>query len=321
MKRANWSKITILSMIIVLSITLTGCSKNKNSRKDVLQKLENEVEYLDTQILGMLNNINNISYQKYRVESEQVTSKDSTASGGKSTGDTSPDKSSNSSENESSSGGENSNQQSSGQDSQNSQSSSSSSEQNESITNYKMESSNILDRQQTTDWKSLKKDVENLYDTWPTIILDLYKANVDNTLTQNFSTDLDTCLAAVKAEDKVKTLETLGKLYDYIPKFSDLNKEKAKVTNVLRTKASVVSAYVLAEQENQWEEMSKQLANAEQNYMPIVNNIDENKNKEYNVNKTYVLLKELQKSISTQDKDIFYIKYKNLIQELNILQQ
>lgn len=321
MKKISWSKISILVMILVLSISLTGCSKNKNDRKDVLQKLGNEVEYLDTQILGMLNNINGISYQKYKVESEQVSSKDSTASGGKSTGDTSPNNSGGNSSGQNSSGGENSKQQSSSQDSQSSEEDSSGSDQNESITNYKMESSNILNRNQTVDWDSLKRDVENLYDTWATIILDLYKANADNTLTQNFSTDLDTCLAVIKAEDKVKTLETLGKLYDYVPKFSDLNKEKAKVTNVLRTKASVVSAYVLVEKDNQWEEISKQLANAEQNYMPIVNNIDENKNKEYNVNKSYVLLKELQKSISTQDKDIFYIKYKNLIQELNILQQ
>lgn len=320
MKKINWSKMTILGIILILSISLTGCSKNKNSRKDVLQKLGNEVEYLDTQILGMLNNINNISYQKYKVQSEHVSSKDSTASGGKSTGDTSPNQSGSSSQ-ESSSEGQNSQQQSSEQDSQSSEGGDSSSGQNESITNYKMESSNILNRQQTVDWESLKKDVENLYDTWSTIILDLYKANVDNTLTQNFSTDLDTCLAAIKAEDKVKTLEILGKLYDYIPKFSDLDKEKAKITNVLRTKASVVSAYVLVEKDDQWEEISKQLANAEQNYMPIVNNIDENKNKEYNVNKSYVLLKELQKSIHTKDKDIFYIKYKNLIQELNILQQ
>lgn len=320
MKRINWSKMSILGIILILSISLTGCSKNKNDRKDVLQKLGNEVEYLDTQILGMLNNINNISYQKYKVESEQVTSKDATASGGKNTGGTSPDKSSGSTE-ESSSGGENSKQQSSQEDSQSSEGGPSNSGQNESITNYKMESANILDRQSTVDWENLKKDVENLYDTWSTIILDLYKANADNTLTQNFSTDLDTCLAMIKAEDKIKTLEALGKLYEYIPKFSDLDKEKAKVTNVLRTKASVVSAYVLVEKENQWEEIGKQLANAEQNYMPIVNNIDQNKNKEYNVNKSYVLLKELQKSVSTQDKDIFYIKYKNLIQELNILQQ
>lgn len=319
MKRTNWSKISILVIILLLSISLTGCSKNKNERKDVLQKLGNEVEYLDTQILGMLNNINQISFQKYKVESEQVTSKDSTASGGKNAGSTSPDQSSGSSGGENGSGsGESSSNQSGSQDSQGG---SSSSDQNQSITNYKMESSNILNRQQTVDWDSLKKDVENLYDTWSTIILDLYKANADNTLTQNFSTDLDNCLAAIKAQDKIKTLEILSKLYDYIPKFSDLNKEKAKVTNVLRTKASVVSAYVLVEQDNQWDEISKRLANAEQNYMPIVNNIDENKNKEYYVNKSYVLLKELQKSIATQDKDVFYIKYKNLIQELNILQE
>ena len=41
--------------------------------------------------------------------------------------------------------------------------------------------------------------------------------------------------------------------------------------------------------------------------------------KEYNVNKSYVTLKELQTSISKQDISLFFLKYKNLMQEIDIL--
>ena len=50
-----------------------------------------------------------------------------------------------------------------------------------------------------------------------------------------------------------------------------------------------------------------------------MNDIEYLKNKEYKVNKTYILIKELQNSISYKDKKLFYLKYRNLIESLNNL--
>ena len=47
--------------------------------------------------------------------------------------------------------------------------------------------------------------------------------------------------------------------------------------------------------------------------------MNENENNEVNINKSYILIKDLQNSSNNTDKDIFYIKYKNLIEQLNIL--
>ena len=44
-----------------------------------------------------------------------------------------------------------------------------------------------------------------------------------------------------------------------------------------------------------------------------------NKFNEYKVNKTYILVKELQNSLDLQDKEVFYIKYKNLLESINTL--
>ena len=60
----------------------------------------------------------------------------------------------------------------------------------------------------------------------------------------------------------------------------------------------------------------KKAEEAFNNVMTDVNFINE---KNYNVNKTYVSLKELQNSISLNDPDVFYIKYKTFMEEINLL--
>ena len=44
-----------------------------------------------------------------------------------------------------------------------------------------------------------------------------------------------------------------------------------------------------------------------------------NENKQYNLNKIYVMLQEMKNAIVKQDTEIFLIKYKNLVEELNNL--
>lgn len=51
--------------------------------------------------------------------------------------------------------------------------------------------------------------------------------------------------------------------------------------------------------------------------MPLINNISTASNNQASINKSYILIKELQNVNQNEDKDIFYIKYKNLMQELN----
>ena len=61
------------------------------------------------------------------------------------------------------------------------------------------------------------------------------------------------------------------------------------------------------------------MALAEQFYTTIMSDNELIDTKEYNVNKSYVSLKELQNSVKTQDKTIFFLKYKNLMQEITLL--
>lgn len=80
------------------------------------------------------------------------------------------------------------------------------------------------------------------------------------------------------------------------------------------TKTNILNAYALIEQEK-WDEIKNQISQAENNYNKVLNDINNNKN-QYNINKVYILLKEFQNSIDIKDKDVLYLRYKNLIQEI-----
>ena len=62
--------------------------------------------------------------------------------------------------------------------------------------------------------------------------------------------------------------------------------------------------------------MKNDFAQAEEKFMPLLNEL-EHSNKNVNTDKIYVALKEIQKTADTKDKTVFYIKYKNLLEEMN----
>ena len=52
-------------------------------------------------------------------------------------------------------------------------------------------------------------------------------------------------------------------------------------------------------------------------FTKLLTNIEKQDNKnQYNINKAYIMINEMQNSVTLQDKEIFLIKYKNLLEEL-----
>lgn len=299
----------ILGIILILVFSLTGCStQHDTNMESISKKVNSELDYLDSQLLGMLNKLNNISFQRYLVLSEEITSDSASPSGNSSEEDTSEkqglgqegesgessSKGSNSSKESSESSSSGGSGGSSTESSNESSSSGSSSTSTSNSMRYSMEPNNILNRNPNIDWASFNTDIENLYNAWSTITIDLYKKEIDNNLVLNFSADLQSALNSIKAKDKNSTLVNLAKLYSYIPQFSRIVNGENLKTNVLKTKASLLNAYALVEQDN-WQRIQTELNNAEQNYMPILNGIISNQNKEYNINKAYILIKETRK--------------------------
>lgn len=296
-------KIIPILVLLILMIFLTGCGR-KDDDKTINQKIASEIKYLDIELVNMLNKTNGLSFENYIVEAEEVKKEDVKSSGKES--DLSTGQSGNSGQ------GGSEETQSDGGTSQDSSQSSSKSMQ------YKMVGNEILLQDKNTDWKLLKANIEKLYSAWSTITLDLYKLNVNNQSILGFNKDLDAATKAIKDENKQDTLNAIAKMYSYIPTYSIETAKQDQISNVYSTKMNILNACVQIELGN-YNEAKKELENAEQSFLPIINNMNSNENNETNVNKVYILIKDLQNSLDNIDKDIFYIKYKNLIEQLNIL--
>lgn len=304
--KKRFKEILILFLIfIIILVSLTGCSNNGDN-SNLKDKVDSEMSFLDTQLLNMLNELNGILFVNYVVSAQEVKETESTSSN---------EKQENPSEKNSNSEGESKNNSQSGS---NSQSGDSTSKKSTAL-DYSMESNGILSSKNSTDWNKLKYDVEQLYTSWSTIILDLYKLNINSTNILEFSSNLDLATKAIKDENKKEALVLLAKLYSYIPKYIESYSDNTRKINVLKTKSSILNAYSIIEEDRK-DDIKKEISNAEEAYLTIINDIATDPNKQFNINKAYILIKEMQNSIDTETKEIFYIKYRNLMQELNIIQ-
>ncbi len=306
MKR--FKKILILIYFLILILTLCGCSNNDNNG-DINKKIESQINYLDKKIMGIMNKLNNITLDNYEVKSKEIVSETGKESGG------------NQGKNgEGSKSNESTSQGSSEEDSSSGDSKTGNSENGQESNNIKvlqLQPSNILViNKDEIDWITIKSEVEIMYSSWNSIILDLYSMNISNEDVLGFSQSLDNAIIAIKSEDKQKSLEGLAVLYSYLPKFIEKISIEESTKNILQTKSNIMKAYALVEQEN-WTEIQNQLNQADTAYSKVANDVKYIENKQEEVSRIYILIKELKNSVNLKDKDIFYIKYKNLMNTIN----
>lgn len=278
--------VIILTVVTILAIKQ---GKSQTTKTEELEsKVHAELQYLDNKILSMLNGLNNILLRNYIVSSYEI---------GESTEE---------SDNESSGVTKNS-------DETEIEADSASTDNENKINIHQLKSVGILTSNKDANWESLKAEIEVLYSSWNTIILDLYKLNINSEDILKFSSVLDKATMYIREENKEKALATLSELYSYIPVYMESYSNDNKEINIQKTKSNIMRAYSVVDSKN-WNEVNAQLVNAENSYLNVLNS---NTTEDYSINKGYILLKELQNSVAEKDEDIFYIKYKNLLEKLN----
>jgi lipoprotein len=297
---------SLLSIFVLF--LLTGCSDNNSSdTADLKQKVNSEIEYLDAKLIAMMNSLNNIEFTNYTIISEEVTKQDSQTQ-----------------ESSSSSGGQGGSQSGSGEESSDSgnssggSSSNGDSSQNTTYKTSKMIAQNPLNRKEQISWDELKNSTSTLYNTWSTIMLDLYQLNVNHDDILNFNKALDALAKYLKDENKVDTAKTLAVLYSYLPKYLETSSEDSYAQNLAYTKSYILNGYAFVE-DNNWDGVKNELKKAEDQYVTILNDVNNHSSSEHNINKVYVLLKEKENSLDGKDKDVYYLKYRNLMEELEKL--
>ena len=190
-------------------------------------------------------------------------------------------------------------------------------EKGKNIEKYYIENNSILLRNTNSiDWNDLAIQAEDLYNSWTTITLDLNTLNVSNENVLSYNTNLDNLILSIKNKDKANSAICLANLYSLIPKYMDETLEDETKLKIANIKSNVIFAYSLVEIEK-WDDIINLLGNAEKDLTTFINSSNNlSTTKRAKANKAYVLLKELIKSSNDKNKDMFYFKYINLIQEL-----
>lgn len=295
----------IIVIVILLMILYSTISTGKED--DGKAKALSEVEFLERKFETLLNQMNNIETRNYSVSvseiSQETKSKDSGGSsgGGESEGSGDP---------ESGEGSSSKDKEESG-DSGNSQ-------ESEQSKKYNLEPIGVLTNSEDINWGSVKNEVEMLYTSIPTITLDLYSLNVAQDDVLGFNKEFDTLTISAKAENKVDTLASLARLYEYIPKFMQHASDDEVKRVMLDSKTALFRGYSKLDGKN-WTDISQDIKQSIDNFSKLLSNTKVDSNKQYKISKCYVMLNELQNAVKIEDESIFLIKYKNILEELNNL--
>ena len=295
----------ILILVICLFF-LVGCSDNTSDTQSK-DKLTSEIKYFSSHIAKLLNDLNNISLQNYELTSRKVNIDSSSNNSSSSEGSSSSVSSSNS-------GGQSQSGSGQGSSQNNDQSA-----ESQSITVTDMQANSVL-KTNTDDinWDLVKTEIEQINTSWSVVMLDLQNANVSNTDIMAFSNLLDKTIISIKNEDKNTSLTNLTALYSYIPKFLNSVSMDKSLQNIETTKYNIFIAYTAVSQDD-WNTANTNIANAETSFLSVLNDTNYYQNREFKINKSYVLLKDMQNSIVNMDKELFFLKYKNLMESLNTL--
>lgn len=293
------TKVVIAIIILILiSIFFTGCDNTKKEKEELKGKVIAEINYVNTKIIDLLNTLNNLSFENYTILSEEVKLDNNT------------EKQQSKQGNDSQGGNQGGNQE--GNQQQNNASKS-------QINTTQMTNNSILLKDRNNiDWSLIKPQIELLDESWSVILLDLYSLDVNNDSILGFSSKINECIINIKNEDKASSLVSLSELYSIIPIFlKEINADE-NLQKTRETQSYIINAYSLAEDMNN-EEINNNIVKAIDVYSGVMNNVDYSKDRTYKINKIYVLLNELLNCLDEKDNDVFYVKYKNVMEYLEIM--
>ena len=312
MKRYKILAYIFIIIIFILAISFgiyKVISSNKNEEENIIEKARTEIEYIDNKLMVLFNNMNNIQFDNFKLSIKDTnTSKaDKSGSSSGSSGDSS----------ESSSGSGNSGTESS-QNKDDGDGKSNTSSSSESIKTYMLDETGILIGNSDIDWKNVKYEVENMYVSLPTITLDLYQTDAQDQDILDLNSEFDNLTKVVKEENKNLMLQQLVKLYEILVKITDKCYDSIQEQVYSRTKLNIYKAYSKLDSNN-WNDIYNDTKMAVDEFSKLMTDSSISNNKQYSINKIYVMLSELQKASEKQDVQIFLIKYKNTLEELNNL--
>ena len=191
--------------------------------------------------------------------------------------------------------------------------------QGNTINSSNVELNSILsNNNDEVDWDLIKSDIETMYSTWTTVLMDLTTLNVNKDNLLKYNDTLGKIVDNLENEDKETALVNLADLYNlltlYIQDFSDDSNNKS----LFVVKSNILYAYAYIETDD-WDKVNDYVSKAKTEFANIVNGQVNNVSKIDKINKAYILINEVEKNSNEKKKSVFYVNYINLIQELENL--
>ena len=309
----NLKRIGYIILIVIIAILgfVVYSNANKGEESNQQEKVFSEIKYVESKLVQLFNEMNKIESRNYSIAIGEI-SKDNNSN---QTSGQSNDQSSGQSSSESGSGGGEGGT-SSGEQSDSSNNSNSSSNSDQDNKKFELQLSGVLTNKEDINWDYVKGEIENLYTSVATITLDFYQigANQDNILL--FNQQIDNLSVAVKDENKETTLAELSNLYTNLSNITQNLQGNETYKMVVRIKENIFKAYSKLDA-GKWDEISNDVNNATSIYAELLTNASNGIDNQYEINKGYILINEMQNAVKLQDVSVFLIKYKNLLEELN----
>lgn len=290
--------IVIIAIIIIFAISIY-VNASKNNEDDQKSKTLSELEYIETKFVELFNKMNNIEVRNYKITVGEL-SKETTESSSKSEEGSASGGSSKGGESGASSSNKETGTEDEGKDKE----------------KYELTSNGILISPRDVKWDEIKWEVENLYSSISTMTLDLYKMQINQDDILGFNKEIDNLTTKIAENNKQQTLDELVKGYEYIQKFFQSVSDSEITKLLIETKLNIFKAYSKLDQKN-WQDIGNDVKNAIDIYSKLLTNTKIEQMKQYGINKGYIMLNELQNSVTIQDEQVFLIKYKNLLEEIN----
>ena len=283
-----------MTFVICIIILLSGCKKSEE-KPNIDDKISAEIQYLDKEISGFIDIATGKNEKNYDVQKEKAK----TGVSNKNTEDSNSKGNSEESSEEGSQEDSNQNSKSSNQQNQ-------SDEYEVTIMSMKYNSSNKIEDSQ---WDELKNSIEKLYTSWTTIENDLnLKDNIQKDTITNLNKNFDNLLLYAINKDEKNFIKESIESYANITNIADqVEYEKNKLYK-LQSKNKIFEAYYNV-QENDWIS-AKNNINLANSYLEKIENLK---------NRVKVSLKNLSNSVDQNDETVFYIKYEDLINEINYI--
>lgn len=290
--------IVLIAIIIILGFIIYS-NANKNNENNQQEKVLSEIKYIESKLVQLFNEMNKIESRNYTI----------------SIGEISKDSSSSQNSIESNSGGSEGGT-SSGEESDSTDNSNSSLNSDQDNKKFELQLSGVLTNKEDINWDYIKGEIENIYTSLATITIDFYQIGTTQENVIKFNQQLDKLSIAIKEENKELVLGELSNLYTNLSNITQNINGNELYKKVIKIKDNIFKAYSKLDTGN-WEEIANDISNAITLYSELLTNTTENIEKQYEINKGYILINEMENAVNLQDVSIFLIKYKNLLEELN----